>query len=91
MTQAPEMHPQWLKYRALIDETTEIEYRIIGILSNALCRKEGNGQPNASEATEIQEMKAILHPKLEELKKLHTEVSEFIKQEKALSSSRILR
>jgi hypothetical protein len=33
---------QWERYRFLIEETSQLEYEIIGILSAALCRREGD-------------------------------------------------
>jgi hypothetical protein len=89
MNTLPESHPKWERYRSLIDETSELEYQIIGILSTALCRREGNGQPNREEQNSIQELKNLLHPKLKELKALQSEVSEFIKQVRETSASRI--
>jgi hypothetical protein len=89
MNTRPESHPKWERYRSLIDETSELEYEIIGILSTALCRREGNGQPNLEEQTIIREMKKRLHPKLKELKILQAEVSEFIKKERESNSDRI--
>ena len=89
MNKGPESHPQWERYRSLIDETSELEYEIIGVLSAALVRREGNGQPNSEEANAIKEMKSRLQPKLQELKNLQKEVSEFIKHERESNSDRI--
>jgi hypothetical protein len=89
MNTRSESQPQWERYRSLIDETSELEYNIIGILSTALCRREGNGQPNKEELSIIQEMKNRLHPKLKELKHLQADVSELIKMERESSSNRI--
>jgi hypothetical protein len=91
MIQVTETPQEWKKYRALIDETSELEYRIIGILSAALSRKEGDGHPTTEEKLQIKEMKNLLQPKLQELMKLKEEVSEFIEMEKALNAARFNR
>jgi hypothetical protein len=91
MIQVTETPQGWKKYRALIDETSELEYRIIGILSAALSRKEGDGHPTEEENIQIREMKTLLQPKLKELAILKEEISEFIEMEKALNSARFNR
>jgi hypothetical protein len=83
MSQIKQTHPKWNRYRELIDETTELEYEIIGILSEALCRKDGDGQPNDEERSKIKMMKNSLNLKLEELKTMKEEVEEFIKVERS--------
>ncbi len=82
MSQINQTHPKWSRYRALIDETSELEYEIIGILSQALCRKDGDGQPNKEEQSKIEIMKNSLSLKLEEMKTMKDEVEEFIKVER---------
>ncbi len=91
MTETLEIHPKWNSYRALVDETSELEYKIIEILSGAVSRKEGNGKPSLEEAAEINKLKAILHPKLNELKTLHVELADYIEEQKIRNVSRYLK
>ena len=70
MSHPSETHPSWPRYRLLTDETTALEYEIIGLLSEALCRPEGDGQPNPGENLKIETLKTLLKPKLVELKEL---------------------
>ena len=65
----------WDKYRMLLDETSRIEYEIIGILTAALCRREGNGEPSTRETEQIYALKSMLLPKLAELKELQPVVT----------------
>ncbi|MFI5149757.1 MAG: hypothetical protein ACHQRM_08495 [Bacteroidia bacterium] len=77
-------HPQWKKYRALVDETTELEYDIISLLSAALIRKEGDGEPNPEEREKLSVMKTQLKAKMDELHILKEEVADFLKSERLL-------
>jgi len=86
-----ETPPEWKKYRQLIDETSELEYQIIGILTSAVCRKEGDGHPTSEETIQINELKTRLTPKLKELENMKTGLSEFIQFEKAINSGRLSR
>jgi hypothetical protein len=88
MNQITDTPSTWTRYRLLIDETSELEYQIIGLLSQALIRKDGDGQPNATEHLQIQEMKKQLRPKLEELTTLKDEVAEFIQIERRANAKR---
>jgi hypothetical protein len=76
--QERELPPQWEKYRLLIDETSALEHDIIGIMYQALCRKDGDGQPNSSELSLIAEMKQNLKAKVKELQALQKEVSAYL-------------
>ncbi|HXC06590.1 MAG TPA: hypothetical protein VNZ86_17660 [Bacteroidia bacterium] len=76
--------PEWKKYRALVDETTELEYEIISLLSAALVRREGNGEPNAHEKLQLASMKSKLKLKMDELNVLKEEVADFLKSERVL-------
>jgi hypothetical protein len=78
-TKQQELPPQWEKYRNLIDETSALEHDIIGIMYEALCRKDGDGHPNPTEQSRISEMKQNLKAKVKELKELQKEVSSFLR------------
>ena len=73
---------QWERYRSLIEETSKLEYEIIGILSAALCRREGDGQPDASERELIRLLKEKLQTKFSELNALQKEVVPMIEAER---------
>ncbi|HEV7232416.1 MAG TPA: hypothetical protein VGO45_13860 [Bacteroidia bacterium] len=73
---------QWERYRSLIEETSKLEYEIIGILSAALCRREGDGQPDASESNLIRLLKEQLQSKFSELNALQKEVVPIIEAER---------
>jgi|GEM_PF-3795533 hypothetical protein len=88
MNQISNSHPQWKKYRALVDETTELEYEIINVLSSALCRIEGDGQPNSEEKQLLSVMKTKLKTKMDELNVLKEEVADFLKSERLLHISK---
>jgi hypothetical protein len=74
MNSLKESHPQWDRYSKLLVETNELEYEIIGLMSAALIRKEGDGEPNAEEQKRIDELKAHLNPKVRELEMLRKEL-----------------
>jgi hypothetical protein len=74
--------PNWNRYRSLLDETSRLEYEIIGIYTAALCRKNGNGDPNAEEQIIISELKSLLMPQLRELKDLHEEMAPILHSER---------
>jgi hypothetical protein len=84
MNQVQNTHPQWKKYRALVDETTELEYEIISLVSAALTRTEGNGEPNSTEREQLTQMKSRLKAKMDELNVLKEEVADFLKNERQL-------
>jgi hypothetical protein len=73
---------QWERYRSLIEETSKLEYEIIGILSAALCRRDGDGQPDTSENLLIRELKAKLQSKFSELNALQKKVVPLIEAER---------
>jgi hypothetical protein len=82
MKQETATSPNWNRYRSLLDETSRLEYEIIGIYTAALCRKDGNGEPNADELIIIDELKSLLLQQLLELKDLQQEVAPILQSER---------